>query len=87
MVTETHIPVDRPENQRPIGPTLSALVYSLAPNKANLSRFWPANEGRAKKQSQSKPIDRQTGSKRLPRGRLPCTWDSWCLTLQEDRVL
>jgi len=27
-------------------------VYSFAPNKANYPRFWPGNEGRARKQSQ-----------------------------------
>lgn len=31
-------------------------MYPCAPNKANLRRFWPKNEGGPEKQSQSNPI-------------------------------
>jgi hypothetical protein len=48
---------------------LRAMVHwAFAPNKANLPRFWPANGGRAEKQSQSKPISPGRGRRRERRG-------------------
>ena len=56
MTSDTKKPADWPPRPSVSGPERLSPRGPIAPNKANFPRFWPENQGPAKKQTQSTPI-------------------------------
>ena len=68
MAPDANIGATHPHGENSTRPAGAVALSSLAPNKANFLRFWPDNEGRAEKQSQTKPIRRGRARGRGNRG-------------------